>query len=558
MRGLVPFAKCSERNAERDTHRLVVGQYELALPIPIHTVLVEKENIAAGAKLPLLHLSDWASYLLETNSWHLLCGLRSPDRRREGAIWESFWEKYRALDPRHPIYEMAARNELVLSRTAGVVLHGDEGRGRRRQAFLVVSYRSMLGRGSAPARRDARRKRRKQAFLKLKTNFKGDSLTTHFLAGALPRSEYVDDDSTFDMLMNSVAEQAHLMCTSGVVDSQGSRHWMLLLRSTGDWPWHHKSAKLKRTFSNAIKRVGQKPAGMCHLCNAGMEGFPWEQISTRRPRWAETLNASSPFAKEPALSVVPHTSLQEMYAFDIFHTWHLGIGRSFLGSALAMLSMLEPAGNVDQRFDSLNRKYRLWCKSVGRPPIASKLSKELVQWPSTSEFPTGSWYKGGLTTTLMLWFESLDGTIHGEMCTLAMDAAKTINSFLRLLYRSDVFLSVDNTRLAGELCCKFLRRYGELAALAKAQHTTLWILQPKLHCLHHMGLELLKHASRGCEGLNPVALSTQLSEDFISKPSRLSRRVAAATTMKRVIERHLQASYKAWVKAGLLIETSAF
>ena len=30
--------------------------------------------------------------------------------------------------------------------------------------------------------------------------------------------------------------------------------------------------------------------------------------------------------------------------------------------------------------------------------------------------------------------------------------------------------------------------------------------------LQHMGLELLKNASRGCEALNPVALSTQLSE----------------------------------------------
>ena len=198
-----------------------------------------------------------------------------------------------------------------------------------------------------------------------------------------------------------------------------------------------------------VKRVGQKPAGMCHLRNAGVEGLPWEQINTRRPRWAETLNASSPFVQEPALSRVPHTSLQEMFPFDIFHAWHRHLGIcNFLGSALAMLSTLEAARNVDQRFDIVNRKYRLWCKSVRRPPIAGKLSKELIQWPSTSEFPTGSWYKGGLTTTLMLWFESLDGTIHGEMCTLAMDAATTINIFLRLLYRSDVFLSVENTSCA--------------------------------------------------------------------------------------------------------------
>ena len=102
-----------------------------------------------------------------------------------------------------------------------MVLHGDEGRGRRRQAFLVVSYKSMLGRGSHPAQRAAKRKAVKKPYIKHETNMLGHTLTTHFLAGVLPRNKYGEDDCIFDALLTGAAEQAKEMCTTGVMDREG-------------------------------------------------------------------------------------------------------------------------------------------------------------------------------------------------------------------------------------------------------------------------------------------------------------------------------------------------
>ena len=558
--GLLRLAECSEHNAERDTRAVLVDHFGLSLPIPIRTRTVEAgTDKGKPFKLPMLHLTDWANYLLESNSWHLLAGLCRPDRLREEKIWQAWWDNYRAIDPTHVAFEMEARGELQLSRTAAMVLHGDEGRGRRRQAFLVVSYKSMLGRGSHPAQRAAKRKAVKKPYIKHETNMLGHTLTTHFLAGVLPRNKYGEDDCIFDALLTGAAEQAKEMCTTGVMDREGRKFNMFVLRTIGDWPWLAKSGKLCQTFANAVKKEQQAANEMCHLCCAGPDMCPFEEIATKRPRWASTVGLQEPFYSTPAMAIVPHTPgrLAEHYTFDIFHTIHLGVGRNFLGSALALLSEREPARGVDERFNTLTEKYLAWCKASSHPPVTHKLTKDLIQWPATTDYPSGGWYKAELTTTLLEWFETLDGSFDedDEVMSLAMEACKALNGFVRLLFRSGAWLSAEDAGLAAQLALKYLRRYSQLAGWAQREDRTLWILQPKVHCLHHIALTLWEHSQAGKKSLNPVCCSTQTSEDFIGKPSRLSRRVAAQTVIQRVLERHLQNSYAEWVKAGLLVET---
>ena len=537
--GLLRLAECSEHNAERDTRAVLVDHFGLSLPIPIRTRTVEAgTDKGKPFKLPMLHLTDWANYLLESNSWHLLAGLCRPDRLREEKIWQAWWDNYRAIDPTHVAFEMEARGELQLSRTAAMVLHGDEGRGRRRQAFLVVSYKSMLGRGSHPAQRAAKRKAVKKPYIKHETNMLGHTLTTHFLAGVLPRNKYGEDDCIFDALLTGAAEQAKEMCTTGVMDREGRKFNMFVLRTIGDWPWLAKSGKLCQTFANAVKKEQQAANEMCHLCCAGPDMCPFEEIATKRPRWASTVGLQEPFYSTPAMAIVPHTP-----------------GR--LGSALALLSEREPARGVDERFNALTEKYLAWCKASSHPPITHKLTKDLIQWPATTDYPSGGWYKAELTTTLLEWFETLDGSFDedDEVMSLAMEACKALNGFVRLLFRSGAWLSAEDAGLAAQLALKYLRRYSQLAGWAQREDRTLWILQPKVHCLHHIALTLWEHSQAGKKSLNPVCCSTQTSEDFIGKPSRLSRRVAAQTVIQRVLERHLQNSYAEWVKAGLLVET---
>ena len=561
VRGLVDLAKCSETHSERDTHQLMVGKMKLSLPIPIHHV--EGAVTENGEQLPTLRLRDWCKFILDTNSWHHLCGLKAPDSAREQAIWSAFWEKYRALDPEHEIFKKAASGTLELSRCAAMLLHGDEGRGRRRQAFMVVSYHSCLGRGAAPEKRARKGKTVAKPYLKMKTNFRGHTYTTRFLAGTMTKQMYNDNDDFFEALMGSVANEALHLATSGVEDRYGQKHWMMVLRTVGDWPWLHRVGHLNRTYANVAKRLDQKPGGICHLCDAGFEHAPFEELATRTPRWSKTMYMRSPFDATPAMARVPHSPgrLAEHFAFDVFHTIQLGIGRYLTGTMLALWSDREN-GNIDERFEALTVKYKTFCKSTGRAPLASRLTKDLIQWASTSEYPAASWYKGQLTTNVMAFLEHLGQATDLSdddveiMLALGTDAVVSLNAFMRLLYQSDAWMAPHTASLAANYALRFLRRYNTCACRARQLMRTLFPIQPKFHCLAHIALQLHWAASEDKEAMNPLLWSTQQSEDFIGRPSRLSRRVSSRLVVQRVMERYLQAAHPQWVAAGLIVQGS--
>ena len=178
--GLLDIARCNEHNAERDTHR-VIKRHHLMLDVPVR-------RLGSGIlDLPILHLRDWLQMLLKRNLFHIIAGLKSPNEKRQEAILKSFWQQYKICNGGHPVYELAQRGKLCLERTAPLLVHGDEGRGRRRVPFLVTGYFSLLGQGSHPADRAkssaaaAEGKRVRKPYLKLRPNFKGHSFTTRFL-----------------------------------------------------------------------------------------------------------------------------------------------------------------------------------------------------------------------------------------------------------------------------------------------------------------------------------------------------------------------------------------
>ena len=560
--GLSALAKCSLVHPERDSQKLLGDRMGLALPIPFTTFSVETVGKCEKKKMQRLErfsLQDWARLILTTNSWHHLSGLIRPNPEREMAIWTSFWQRYKQVDGEHEIFKLAESGQVDLSRAAAILLHGDEGRGRRRQAFMVLSYASLLGRGTVSSTALHPGKKVKKSFLKMKLNFRGHTYTTRMLCGVLPKRMYEASEATLDALLQAAYEDARLLAREGVKDASGVPHYMVLLGTTGDWPFLQKAGKLDRTFSHAVKTINQIAGGMCHLCDAGPVHAPWEQIGTRQPDWLQTVHATSPFVRLPGAVRVPHTPhrLCCHYKFDLFHCWHLGVGRNFTGSIIALLSDLE-SGNVDLRFEKLTVKYKAWCVHTGHSPITNRITKDTISWGTTAEYPTSGWFKGGITTNIMQFFESLDdGTLGADepLLALALEAAKAINQFFRMLYSGDIWLNAAEAGLAGELMSRFLRRYGQLAQLAFEQQRALFVLQPKLHTLHHFAIDLLMASKAGTMALNPLVWSCQQSEDFVGRGSRLSRKVTARQTIRRVMERYRQAAYTEWVNAGLLIES---
>ena len=175
--GLIQLSNCSDRNAERDTHRLLSKRLHLSLEtyVPLRSV-THRCN-----KLTILHLQDWIRFLLDKNCFHIVTGLVRPDEARQEAILHHFWKNFEISHASHPIYDLARQGKVTLERTAPLLFHGDEGRGRRRQPFLVTSWSSILGRGAAPADRFRKKHSIRNKFIKHRTNFRGHSFTNRFL-----------------------------------------------------------------------------------------------------------------------------------------------------------------------------------------------------------------------------------------------------------------------------------------------------------------------------------------------------------------------------------------
>ena len=535
----------------------MVNQFGLTLPI-------EKAQLPGknGNPVPVLSLRSWFSFLLKQNHWHILCGLYRPDWIREEAILQAFWDHYRAHYPQHDIFEKERRGEVVLRRCAPLLCHGDEGRGRRHSAFLVVSCASVLGRGLQEHARKGKRE-----YLRMLPNYKGHSYTSRFLTAALPKTSYTNSNAeVFDQLMSFASDEFYHLVTEGVQHENRGQFWGCLLQVTGDWPWLVKSGNLTRSFWNAEKHketAGKKrktPGGVCHLCCAGQPKYDFEEIGSRSPKWRETLHAESPFRVEPPLLKLPHVFGQGagLWFFDLFHTWHIGCGKAFLASFLVLLAEQRPEGNIDSRMDALGQDYISFCKGRGKRPFMTRLNKEALNYPTSNCFPNGSWHKGELTTMLMQYvehrFSTEDWSDFPVSLRLCGEAATAVNASMRVLYSGTAWLSVPEAREAAEQGLRFLRRYSNLCKISHAAGRTLFVLQPKFHAYHHLMMYLLDGTSRGAAVLNPLCFSTQISEDFVGRPSRLSRRVTSQRPCAdRVIDRYLRSCYHQWVKCGFIV-----
>lgn len=400
-------------------------------------------------------------------------------------------------------------------------------------------------------------------------NYHGSTLTSRFLLAALPKSLYTGkNEEVFTDLLGFLADEINYMFYTGVHDGLRGRgkFYAAMISVCGDWPWLADSGFFERSYRCVMKKKNQrKTTGICHLCAAGKD-CDFEEINTLTPEWLGTmytLGLSHADADESPLVTVPHVpgQLAQLWSYDLFHTMHLGVCKAFLGSALALLSEYQPETSVDLRFQSLTDLYLCWTHQNGHRPWVQKLTKELLGWTSTTMYPNGTWHKGALWTTLMTWVESrfdAEGHLWDPVLQQVGETCKLCNAFLRSLYDEDAWLEAARAKEIALLGHQFLVRYSRLAYAAHREGRLLWVVQPKLHAMHHLVLYLY-YSSRNGKTLNVLCYATQADEDFIGRPSRLSRRVTPKPlhSCHRVLERHLQGCYTQWVKEGYIIPTSS-
>ena len=547
--GLVELSRISEHTSERDGERLISKKAGLSLGLPL-TYLGEDE-----LRFPILKLRDWAQFLCDRNCLHSLVGLQRPHPKGEADILSAFWNKFQCLFPDHQIFEVFRSKAADPTCTYPMVFHGDEGRWRRRQAFLVSNFHALLGKGTAEQVSSTT----SHPYLRMRVNFLGSTHLTRMLHAAVPK-KLLQNEACFDAVVQSAVDEAVYMIGPGVTQRQtGRRVWMATLHVCGDWAFLHKIGQLCRSFNNVPKKLSDPLRGICHRCQAGVQGVPWETIHEREPQWLNTVFSESAFTSIPAICRLLHSPGQEerILAFDLFHTMHLGVGKSFVGSCLVVLSQYFAGSSVDLRFKSLEAHFFNWCEVHAETPVIIRLTRETLQWFTAADFPQGNWFKGSVTTVFFRYLESVLSSgnwKHDPMLDKAYEAVVALNGCMKGLYCADLFVPPDEAKAIAENGLRFLRRMAWLSQRAKVNDQSLWLLTPKMHALHHLLLEdMLLPAQAGKAPMNPVGLSTQQDEDFIGKNSRVSRKVDPRTCSKRCIQRFMQASYAEYVKAGHIL-----
>lgn len=121
---------------------------------------------------------------------------------------------------------------------------------------------------------------------------------------------------------------------------------------------------------------------------------------------------------------------------------------------------------------------------------------------------------------------------------------------MSFMYAHGFWIRSHHGEQLGKLLLGFLQAYASCARVCLREQRNRFALIPKLHMVHHTALRLMIDSGRADWVISPLATSAQQQEDFIGKPARLSRRVAAGRLLHtRLMERSLICSMHA-IKAA--------
>ena len=265
------------------------------------------------------------------------------------------------------------------------------------------------------------------------------------------------------------------MLNTGVKSHGGHIYKMAVLQCSGDWQWLAKAGHLNRSYSNVEKRprrVGAAPRGICHLCQAGQvhrENFRADRV----PPWWSTRFVECAFDRQPALCRVPYVAgeAEGFFVYDLFHSHHLGLGKTFTAACLALMSEKMSSSTVDGRFEELTHGYLQFCAETRQAPYLTTISKMTIGWPDKQQFPNGQWSKGHVTVSIGDYFASWAARQdfsddHDDMLRLCRDANILVSRCFRMLYERDLWMTRDDASVISGLALSFLDAYRQLAKLA--------------------------------------------------------------------------------------------
>ena len=121
-----------------------------------------------------------------------------------------------------------------------------------------------------------------------------------------------------------------------------------------------------------------------------------------------------------------------------------------------------------------------------------------------------------------------------------LECLRAATAFMRTLYGSGLWLSLDRCRSAAESGLAFLRSYLATSHRAFELQRTRFKLTPKFHALIHV-IDVLVTACNSDRRwtLNPLSEATQMDEDFIGRVSSLTTAVSTRQMHTQTLKRYL-------------------
>ncbi|CAE7226882.1 unnamed protein product, partial [Symbiodinium sp. CCMP2456] len=528
-------------HSESGVHKVLEAS-GCSLEVPLSYV-----DIPTQKKMPYITMTSWVQFLSKSDRLHYLTGVADGMERRK--LCREFWTRVQQIRPGHPVFADASAGTIRLEDTVPLLHHGDEGRSYRKTPIMILSTHGLLGSGSHKTERPKGKTSLEHDGMDL--NFIGATMTTHYIFTAMPHALYKKEPAALDVMLSLYAQDLRRLAGDGITLIENGvprKLWFVCFGAKGDLPYLGKAGGFTRTFSMCAKKSSSKGLckGICFMCDAGREGLPsgpcpWEDFNTNAT-WTRTMGLQPGFNTEGPLLQIPHDHSVLFYRLDIWHCWHLGIGKTFIASVLVeLLDALADEGSLETRLDAMFANYAAHCKKKKVYGYLTSFTRDFLGFDKASSMPVGHWSKGHVTTRLFVWLEEYLDTSFKDARDpmIQVRATKLGNMCIRGLYRCGVWMPAAQGKKVATWGLQFLQAYGQLATLAFRRGQRRFCLIPKLHFVHHIMQELLCQSASSSWALNPLTFSVQMQEDFIGRPSRISRRVSpkaqALRTQQRVL-----------------------
>ena len=474
-----------------------------------------------------------------------------------------YWDNFRLLFPNHVIFQQY----IPLTRLIPYYLHGDGGRGFKKDAIEIISMFPCLGSGTKlnPIAL-GEHKRTEEGHVRMGINMRGNSGSTRFLFSVLGSSISKTDPAAFDALMNLWGRKLQSLFLDGF-SVDGTTFHVTVIAFTGDSPFVKKVGKFTRSFNNVRKThsSNRNQVGCCWLCQAGKEtpaeSIPFEHLGFSEPAWIATQgvqNVPLPWSGSggPLLQwMMTGDDAPAFFRPDLFHVLHAGVGKDFVGSALVYaMKTLFGLGSIKKDLAELNLHLHMFLQVSGNYlHLGRNLTEDHLGYTGTRDYPEGHWSKNMDTATLMkfvVWLLQLEAHEEAvradDLLPHILLAGIELGCAMKRLLESEYFMASSDCVYIIRAGHGFLMGYQHLANSSYMKKLCLFKFRPKIHYLNHIFLTIKEQWEASGTAINPCAEATFMSEDFVGFAARISRRVSAKAVAIKTLQR-----YDAWVQSLL-------